>query len=122
MTYSEYLAKIKDKNVGFLGIGRSNMPLIRMLKKAGVSVTVRDGKEKGSFGDMEKELKMLGIPMITGKDYLKNLAIHDILYKTPGIRGDKPEILEAVSLGQHLQSVAQPHPYPATRTGQAYTP
>ncbi len=104
MTYSEYLAKIKDKNVGFLGIGRSNMPLIRMLKKAGVSVTVRDGKEKGSFGDMEKELKMLGIPMITGKDYLKNLAIHDILYKTPGIRGDKPEILEAVSLGTVLTS------------------
>lgn len=104
MTYSEYLAKIKDKNVGFLGIGRSNMPLIRMLKKAGVSVTVRDKKESGSFGDMENELLSLGVTVITGEDYLKNLAVHDVIYKTPGIRGDKPEILEAVSLGTVLTS------------------
>ncbi len=104
MTYSEYLLKIKDKNVGFLGIGRSNMPLIRMLVKEGVSVTVRDGKESGSFGDMENELLSLGVNVITGEDYLKNLAVHDVIYKTPGIRGDKPEILEAVSLGTILTS------------------
>ncbi|MBR6719510.1 MAG: UDP-N-acetylmuramoyl-L-alanine--D-glutamate ligase [Clostridia bacterium] len=104
MTYSEYLLKIKDKNVGFLGIGRSNMPLIRMLAKEGVSVTVRDGKVSGSFGDMENELLSLGVNVITGEDYLKNLAVHDVIYKTPGIRGDKPEILEAVSLGTVLTS------------------
>ncbi|MDO5478262.1 MAG: UDP-N-acetylmuramoyl-L-alanine--D-glutamate ligase [Clostridia bacterium] len=104
MTYSEYIKSVKDKNIGFLGIGRSNMPLIRMLVKAGVSVTVRDGKEKGSFGDMENELLSLGVTVITGADYLKNLAVHDVIYKTPGIRGDKPEILEAVSLGTVLTS------------------
>ena len=104
MTYSEYIKSVKDKNIGFLGIGRSNMPLIRMLCKEGISVTVRDGKEKGSFGDMERELESLGVTMITGKDYLKNLAVHDIIYKTPGIRGDKPEILEAEALGTLVTS------------------
>lgn len=104
MTYSEYIKSVKNKNIGFLGIGRSNMPLIRMLCREGVSVTVRDGKEKGSFGDMEKELDSLGVTMITGADYLKNLGIHDIVYKTPGIRGDKPGILDAISLGTVLTS------------------
>ena len=45
MTYSEYIKSVKDKNIGFLGIGRSNMPLIRMLCAEGISVTVRDGKK-----------------------------------------------------------------------------
>ena len=92
MTYNEYLSYIRDKNVGFLGIGRSNMPLIRMLSEAGCDITVRDGKEKDSFGDVAKELEDLGVKLITGKDYLKELYTHDIIYKTPGIRGDKPEI------------------------------
>ena len=104
MTYSEYIKSVKNKNVGFLGLGRSNMPLIKMLVSAGVSVTVRDGKEKGSFGDMEKELKMLRVPFITGEGYLNNLALHDIIYKTPGMRGDKPEILEAEALGTVVTS------------------
>lgn len=104
MTYSEYIKTVKDKNVGFLGLGRSNMPLIRMLVAEGISVTVRDGKEKGSFGDMEKELESLGVTMIAGAEYLENLGIHDIIYKTPGIRGDKPEILEAIALGSVLTS------------------
>lgn len=104
MTYSEYIKSVKGKNIGFLGIGRSNMPLIRMLSAEGVLVTVRDGKEKGSFGDMEKELESLGVTMITGADYLENLGVHDIIYKTPGMRGDKPEILEAMALGTILTS------------------
>lgn len=104
MTYSEYIKSVKDKNIGFLGIGRSNMPLIRMLCAEGISVTVRDGKKKGSFGDMEKELESLGVAMITGEGYLENLGVHDIIYKTPGIRGDKPEILEAIALGSVLTS------------------
>ena len=104
MTYSEYIKSVKGKNIGFLGIGRSNMPLIRMLCAEGISVTVRDGKKKGSFGDMEKELENLDVTMITGEGYLENLGVHDIIYKTPGIRGDKPEILEAIALGSVLTS------------------
>lgn len=104
MTYNEYLSYIRDKNVGFLGIGRSNMPLIRMLSEAGCEITVRDGKEIDSFGDVAKELKDLGVKLITGKDYLKELYTHDVIYKTPGIRGDKPEIEEAVKKGTILTS------------------
>ena len=104
MTYKEYLDYIKDKNVGFLGIGRSNMPLIRMLSKAGCLVTVRDGKDIASFGDTAEELKELGVTIVTGEDYLKDLYTHDIVYKTPGIRGDKKEINEAVEKGTILTS------------------
>ncbi len=104
MTYKEYLDYIKDKNVGFLGIGRSNMPLIKMLADTGCEITVRDGKSIDSFGETIDELEKLGVKVIAGEDYLKELYIHDIIYKTPGIRGDKKEITEAVQRGTILTS------------------
>ena len=104
MTYNEYLQYIKDKNVGFLGIGRSNMPLIRILAAHGVRVTARDRKEKDKIGDFYKELESLKVTVKCGSDYLKDLSEHDILYKTPAIRPDLPEILKAEETGTLLTS------------------
>lgn len=104
MTYNEYLQYIKDKNVGFLGIGRSNMPLIRILAAHGVRLTARDRKEKEQIGDFYKELEGLKVAVKCGSDYLKDLSEHDILYKTPAIRPDLPEILKAEETGTLLTS------------------
>ena len=41
----QYLGGLSDKRVGVIGAGVSNMPLIRMLRAAGVRVTVHDKKE-----------------------------------------------------------------------------
>ena len=40
----QYLGGLSDKRVGVIGAGVSNMPLIRMLRAAGVRVTVHDKK------------------------------------------------------------------------------
>ncbi|MDP4132922.1 MAG: UDP-N-acetylmuramoyl-L-alanine--D-glutamate ligase [Bacillota bacterium] len=104
MNIKEYKEFIKNKNVGFLGIGRSNMPLIRMLSSLGTKITVRDAKPLGSFGEMADELLGLGVTLITGEDYLKDLQQHDIIYKTPVIRKDKPEILSAEQKGTVISS------------------
>ncbi len=104
MTYREYIEYIKNKDVGFLGVGRSNMPLIRMLAKENVKMTVRDRKEKSSLGDFAKELCDLGVNMLCGEDYLKDLSCHDVIYKTPAIRGDMKEILSAKEKGSVITS------------------
>lgn len=104
MTYNEYLQYIRDKNVGFLGIGRSNMPLIRILCAHGVRVTARDRKAKDKIGDFYKELLELNVTVKCGEGYLDGLSEHDILYKTPAIRPDLPEILKAEETGTLLTS------------------
>lgn len=104
MTYLEYLSSIRGKNVGFLGIGRSNMPLIRMLKHAGITVTARDKKKADELGDFGKELAALGVPVISGEEYLSGLGEHDILYKTPVIRADTEALVKAASGGTVITS------------------
>ena len=42
----QYLGGLSDKRVGVIGAGVSNMPLIRMLRAAGVRVTVHDKMTK----------------------------------------------------------------------------
>ncbi len=104
MTYRDYLDDIRDKNVGFLGLGRSNMPLIRMLANEGVAVTVRDKKPIEALGDMGDEVKRLGVTLLTGDEYLDRLDIHDVLYKTPVIRPDLPALSEAEAKGTVIMS------------------
>ena len=45
----QYLGGLSDKRVGVIGAGVSNMPLIRMLRAAGVCVTVHDKKTRQSL-------------------------------------------------------------------------
>lgn len=104
MTLPEYFDYIKDKNVGFLGLGRSNMPLIRLLAGKNVKVTVRDRKEKAALGDYLPELDALGVSLISGDRYLDGVKEHDVIYKTPAIRPDLPELEEARESGTLITS------------------
>lgn len=104
MTINEYFEFIRGKNVGFLGLGRSNLPLIRLLCKKGASVTVRDRKEPAALGDFLPELNALGVTLVTGEGYLDGLSQHEIVYKTPAIRPDKPELLAAKEQGAVITS------------------
>lgn len=104
MTLPEYFDYIKDKNVGFLGLGRSNMPLIRLLAGKNVKITMRDRKEKAALGDYLPELDALGVRLISGGDYLDGVKEHDVIYKTPAIRPDLPELEEARESGTLITS------------------
>lgn len=104
MTMNEYFEFIRGKNVGFLGLGRSNLPLIRLLCKKGAAVTVRDRKEPAALGDFLPELNDLGVTLIAGEGYLDGLSEHEIIYKTPAVRPDKPELLAAKEHGTSITS------------------
>lgn len=94
---------IKGKNVNVIGIGISNMPLIKLLVKLGAKVTAFDARDKDYIGENYTACKELGVKMILGADYLDHLD-GEIIFKTPGLRYDKPQILEAVKNGAVLTS------------------
>lgn len=101
MTLDVYLNSLKDKTVAVIGIGISNQPLLRLLLERGVSVTARDRKtDLGSFG---QELQKRGCRLKLGEDYLADLT-EDVIFRTPGMRPDLPELAAAVSRGSTLTS------------------
>ena len=93
-----YLAGLKGKSVAVIGIGVSNTPLIKMLLRAGIRVTACDRARREDFGGLAEELESLGAELRLGPDYLKGLD-HDVIFRTPGLRPDVPELLLAQAKG-----------------------
>lgn len=103
MTLKEYSEFVKGKNVTVIGIGVSNMPLIKFLCKLGANVTARDKKEKTEIKDKAAELEKMGVKLVLGEKYLENIT-EQIIFKTPGMRPDNPYLLDAVKNGSVLTS------------------
>ena len=102
-TIQDYLAELKGKRVAVIGIGVSNTPLIKMLLRAGIRVTACDKRQKQEFGGQAEALESLGAELRLGPDYLEGLD-HDVIFRTPGLRPDVPQLLAAVERGSVLTS------------------
>ena len=100
------LDTIRNGDCTVLGYGVSNRPLVEWLISHGAGhVTVRDGKplaDMEASGDKAK-LDALGVGLVCGEDYLKGLS-GDIIFRTPGMRPDLPEIKAALEAGAVLSS------------------
>ena len=90
----EFKENIRGKKVAVLGIGVSHIPLIKYLAGMGVEVTAFDKSDEGKLKEVFDEFNGLDIKYSLGADYLKNLKGFDVVFKTPGMRFDLPEILE----------------------------
>lgn len=99
--YKKYLS---DKKVAVLGIGISNRPLITYLVNLGVDVTAFDKCDFESLGDFGDFLKEKNVKTSLGADYLKALHGFDMVFRTPGMRPDVPELVKAVEEGAVLTS------------------
>lgn len=102
-TIQDYLSSLKGKRVAVLGIGISNTPLIKMLLRAGISVTACDKNGREQFEHRAEELESLGAELRLGPDYLTSLD-HDVIFRTPGIRPDLPQLLAARERGSLITS------------------
>lgn len=102
-TIQSFLSSLKGKRVAVIGIGVSNTPLIRMLLRAGISVTACDQNEEMQTSDLAEELESLGASLQFGKDYLRGLT-QDVIFRTPGMRPDHPALLEAAGNGSVITS------------------
>lgn len=104
MTKAElFKESIRGRNVTVIGIGISNLPLIKYLVEAGANVTACDAHDAEWLGDKYKECEKLGISFNLGADYLDNIK-DDIIFKTPGLRIDVPQLKAAAERGAHITS------------------
>ncbi len=91
------------KSVTLLGAGVSNMPLARFLTGLGAKITVRDAKDAESLGERCDELKSLDADIICGDGYLDGIG-GDYIFRSPGFRPDKPQLVHTVENGSRLTS------------------
>lgn len=101
--FNEFKTYIKGKKVGVVGIGVSNIPLIRFLVGLGAEVFAFDQR---TLEDLSKEVLEFGdsVKLYLGEDYLLNLHGLDMVFKTPGMRFDNPYLQKAKEEGAIITS------------------
>ena len=99
----EFKYNVAGKNITVIGIGISNLPLIKYLVSLGANVTACDRRSAEDLGENYTELEKLGVNFNLGDGYLNNLS-GDMIFKTPGMRYDVPELLKAKENGSIVTS------------------
>ena len=100
----EYFNSLKGKKVAVIGLGVSNRPLVEGLLDAGVKVLVCDKRRREDFNGLIETLERRGMTAALGLSYLDHLDGMDVIFRTPGLRPDVPQIEKAVAAGAELTS------------------
>lgn len=99
----KFKQNIENKKVTVIGIGISNLPLIKYLVTLGAEVTACDKRSKEDLGANYTELESLGVKFRLGENYLSDID-GEIIFKTPGMRFDIPELNAARERGAVVTS------------------
>ena len=104
ISYKNFLC---GKSCAVLGVGISNIPLIKFLLECGANVVARDKKslsELSANKDLDiPAFEKKGVLFVTGEEYLDDIH-EEVVFKTPGIRADHPKIKEAAERGSLITS------------------
>ena len=103
-SFEEFKRFIKEKNVAVVGIGVSNIPLIRFLVKLGAKVTAFDKKDRNELGDIADEFDGLSVALELGEGYLDRLTGFEVVFKTPSMRIDCDALVRVKEEGAYITS------------------
>ncbi|HOP11842.1 MAG TPA: UDP-N-acetylmuramoyl-L-alanine--D-glutamate ligase [Oscillospiraceae bacterium] len=93
-----FFAKLRSKKVVIIGIGVSNTPLIKLLLKKGVPVTVCDKKDADALGQICDEIRSWGAKLLIGDEYPEQFDA-DVIIRAPGVYFDSPALVAARKRG-----------------------
>ncbi len=99
-----YFEQLRGKRIIVIGMGVSNMPLIEKMLDFGLEVSACDRRERAAFGGTIEDLECRGLTAYLGADYLEHVKGADVIFRTPGMRPDLPQLVDAVEDGALLTS------------------
>ena len=102
-TAESFFRSVKGKTVAFIGIGTSNLPLIRLFAEKGARVKALDKKDSEALGQNGVLAKEYGAELILGESYLDNIDA-DIVFRSPGTPFYRPELIAVRESGRVLTS------------------
>ncbi|MEI6131933.1 MAG: UDP-N-acetylmuramoyl-L-alanine--D-glutamate ligase [Bacillota bacterium] len=101
----KYKKSIAGKKIAVLGLGISNLPLIEFLYDMDAVITVFDSSDEKKLSDRIEKIANYKVQFSFGDNYLNYLNQgFDYIFRSPGIRPDLPQIIEAVANGTILTS------------------
>ena len=102
-TFETYLNSLTGKRICVMGVGVSNRPLCRLLAERGLDVTAWDKAPREKLDEETLSLERIGVKLLTDGASTEGLQA-DIVFRTPGIRPDAPEIAALLRDGVKLTS------------------
>ena len=104
LTLQEYVDSLKGRHIAVLGIGVSNTPLIDLLLKNDLPLTVCDMRTEEALGDAAAALRARGAQLRLGPGYLDDLEGFDYIFRTPGLLPTDPALVAAKARGAVITS------------------
>jgi len=101
--FNLFKQEIAGKKVGVVGLGVSNIPLIRYLLSLGAEVYGFDQRKLEALSQEVHEFRS-EIRLSLGENYLDHLTGLDMIFKTPGMRIDHPALVKAREEGAVVTS------------------
>lgn len=96
---------LKGKKVAIIGLGVSNLPLLKYMYYQKADVTVFDQKEEEKIEKKNiDEVKKYNFKMSLGKDCMKNLNGFDIIFRSPSFLPTRPELVKEKNRGAIVTS------------------
>lgn len=87
-----------NKKIGIIGFGIEGRAVAEFLKQRGLAFAVFDrNKEIHVPSDLQSKF-------FTGSDYLKFIGDYQVLFRSPGVRLDTPELMAAKNSGSQITS------------------
>lgn len=103
---NEIYRRIRCGRCEILGLGRSNLPLCAFLSKKGAKNII--GRDSNANFDKTEELEEVGAAVVLGENYLDGIGGDEpqntLIFRSPGIRPDLPQIKAATDKGAILTS------------------
>lgn len=93
------LRAFEGKRVAIAGLGRTSVPLVRLLSGSGARVTVFDKKSQQELASQLDQLRGSVYELRAGTDSLDGISCFDYFFPSPGINPDRPDFLSAKAAG-----------------------
>ena len=98
-----YFTALQGKRLIVLGLGVSNRPLVRLMLHYGCTVIGCDRTPREKLDAEVLELEKAGCELRLGDSYLDDLT-GDLVFRTPGMHPDKPELRKLREAGAKITS------------------
>lgn len=96
---------ITNKKVAVIGFGMEGVSSAQYLQKKGADVWVLDRKKKEDLDQhLITELSSLQVQYTGGENYLDDLTQFDIIVRSPGVKTQTPQLVEAQNKGVIITS------------------
>ena len=101
----EFNKFLNGRKVAIIGLGVSNLPLLKYMHEKNANVVVFDEKdEENANQDVLKKVKEYNFKTYFGKDSLKNLTGFDIIFRSPSCLPTRPELVKEKERGAIVTS------------------